>query len=84
MFNPSNYLGCIPLSEFKSSPKDQPGCEIEDCPECKKGMWVSKRKRELRDNKNMKTICWFCLLNLCIKNGIDPREVEIFDMTKSN
>lgn len=83
-FNIYEYVGCIPLSEFKNPPPDQVGCEAEKCPDCKKRMWVSNLKRKLRKEKNRKTICWYCLFNLCVKNGINPHEIELIDMLKVN
>jgi hypothetical protein len=41
---------CIPLSYSKAPPKDQINCVIEKCPKCKKEMWVSEKKRNIRDN----------------------------------
>jgi hypothetical protein len=82
MFYLSNYLGCIPLSEFKNPPPDQVGCEAEECPECKNKMWVSELKRKKHKQYNFKLICWHCLFDLLDKNGINLSEVNIVNMLK--
>jgi len=79
----SNYLGCIPLSEFKDPPSDQTGCEKEKCPFCKKEIWVSELKRKIRA-KGLIAICWFCLFELAKKFDIDPNDIEIIDILKTN
>lgn len=36
---------CPPISEYKEQLTDQSKCTVEICPECKKAMWLSEKKK---------------------------------------
>lgn len=66
--NGERYVLGVPLKDYPTAPEDQPECEIDYCPECKKPMWVSRKKRSMltyyRENKvKYKFECWNCLLS---------------------
>jgi len=78
-------IGCIPLHAQAKHPKDQEDCIIEKCPLCDEDIWVSKKKRGLRDNailhKKVKIYCLLCLAKEAIKQDIVD-DVELFDISK--
>lgn len=41
-------IGCLPKADYPIEPPNQPGCLLENCPACKREMWVSEKKRQLR------------------------------------
>lgn len=57
---------CIPLWYMAEPPLEQSDCLVEQCPECTTDMWVSERKRAIRDkakiegNHNVKVLCGVC------------------------
>lgn len=60
-----------PLSIYPEPPNDQPGCELQDCPKCKKPMWVSFKKRQLlAEYKGVKGKEFYLACYICTyKNG---------------
>lgn len=51
---------CLPLALCPQKPDDQVDPVVEDCPECSQPMWVSARKRKLRD-LGVRCACMVCL-----------------------
>lgn len=59
------YIACPPLSEFEEAPKDQPNCQLTDCPKCKEKMWLSGKKRGVLmfaavSNRDIYLACYKC------------------------
>jgi len=56
-------IPCPDLKYHKKPLKDQPGCEAEECPECSKKMWVSSKKRMVREQAEIeyKFLCYPCM-----------------------
>lgn len=55
---------CAPLRSYPIAPKDQPGCEVIDCPHCGSKAWVSLKKRNLMaELKHFEVYCYDCLEN---------------------
>lgn len=51
-----------PLSSFPLAPKEQAGCELEDCTHCGKQMWISAKKRLIRSElPKASSVCYDCL-----------------------
>ncbi len=48
------YIFCAPLSLCPNPPDDQQDCVVEKCPQCDVDMWVSIKKRKIRDNAKIK------------------------------
>jgi hypothetical protein len=68
----------MPVSCYPVAPEDQPGCIIESCPKCYQDIWISKKKRELRETlitqgMHYEVWCWDCLEEDS-KNGIENME----------
>lgn len=56
---------CPPKSVFPTPPLDQSACRLIDCPECKKPMWISVKKKLLLDdfkliNQEVILECYIC------------------------
>ena len=83
IYNLSSFVGCIPYSSQKTPPKDQKGAKLELCYCCNKKMWVSDKKRELKEKK-FTLICWICLFNGMKLSGIDLKDIKLIDILKSN
>lgn len=66
-------IACIPTKLCPIAPVDQPGCEEEKCPECGQGMWVSSKKRLIRDG-GVPCQCMECVIRST--NG-EPRIIDI-------
>lgn len=80
-----DLIGCLPQSEYKNAPEEQQkGSKLENCPICKKKMWTSEIKRRISKEKNMKLLCWFCLFDTLVAQGIDPRQIDFYDILKTN
>ena len=68
-------IGCIPVKYHPTVPDDQSTpITQEDCPECGEKMWVSRKKRELRD----KGIPCMCML--CVVAEMDGVEHDVIDI----
>jgi hypothetical protein len=79
------YVMCAPLSECAKAPKDQVGARIEECPICSCSMWVSDRKRALRASSPMyKVRCAECIIRDQIRQGLDPRDLQVTDLLRMN
>lgn len=57
---------CPPLSLFKEAPKDQSESQLVDCPDCKKKMWLSEKKKGLLiscvvSNTDIVLKCYDCI-----------------------
>jgi hypothetical protein len=68
---------CPPLSKYPVQPTDQSKCEIIECPDCNKSMWLSEKKKAVMTmSKAMgKEIIMNCYL--CMENKVKSRP-EIF------
>lgn len=53
-------LTCIPVWACPEAPREQQNPIKEECPTCKKEMWVSEKKRFLREKDNMRCLCMLC------------------------
>lgn len=75
---------CKPSS--LEAPKDQENPQVEECPSCKRGMWVSDKKRKIRKNyPQALIICMLCGLKIEKGRrdlGIPPS--EFIDLNKIN
>lgn len=53
---------CPSLKRYPEAPKDQPGCEVINCPHCGLKAWVSEKKRILMAGlKHFEVYCYDCL-----------------------
>lgn len=77
-----NIIGCIPFWAKCTPPSDQEDPQIENCPDCKKPMWVSRKKRHLRNTNNYATVCMPCALVMASLRGIDKNEIGLFDLAE--
>ena len=77
-------IGCIPVTACPEHPSDQMNCIKELCPACKNEIWVSEKKRALRDNLKLRCLCLVCLFNAMIADGIDPKNIELVDIGNSH
>jgi len=70
------HIMCPPLSKMPQPPHDQPGCEQENCPNCGLPMWVSRKKRLMRDKYKTHYIvkCW-CIICL-VKNHVKQIKLQ--------
>lgn len=66
MSEPPMMIGCIPLWAMPTKPDDQVDPVEESCPECGTKMWVSAKKRTLRD-MGVPCMCMECLVPLLHK-----------------
>ena len=87
------HIMCIPVSMSPHPPTNQPDCEIEDCPKCGNQMWISRKKRMMRDKTQSHYIvkCWCmdCLITIHVKemklkHANHKTEFNIIDLTKVN
>ena len=57
---------CMPVWYSPKPSPEQSNCLVEQCPECNIDMWVSERKRAIRDKAkvdgsyNVKVLCGMC------------------------
>ncbi len=64
---------CPPLSQYESQPNDQSKCELIDCPNCKKPMWLSEKKKgaiavSYEFKKDILLLCYICMKEKIMKN----------------
>lgn len=60
---------CAPVKKFPMPPKDQKGCELDVCPHCETKIWISAKKRALKDCLEYSTVyCYDCVLDQAIAN----------------
>lgn len=79
------YVGCIPLNKKPTPPTDQSPCIVEDCKECGEPMWVSEKKRKIRETTpNAEIVCFVCLAKAAIKQGYTTEDIELADINKLN
>lgn len=78
-FNKCMYVGCIPVEAHPTHPTDQSPCIVERCPHCNKFIWVSKNKRELREEGEgwIKIYCFPCLV---VAGMVQNLETELIDI----
>lgn len=81
------YILCIPVAMSKKPPKDQKACEIEKCTKCGTKIWVSLKKRNIRDdaesNKNRVNMwCALCITLFASENK--DNTFEIRDISDGN
>jgi len=77
------YIGCIPLWSQKHHPTDRSPCIIKKCPSCKKEIWVSEKKRDMKTNNptKVKIVCLTCIAQNAIDNGL---EMDLVDLNSFN
>ncbi len=68
----TGYVICPPLSDYPQPPRDQPGCELEKCPHCSEKMWISAKKRNLRNDKIISPENIYCYTCMYKKAEKDP------------
>ncbi len=75
------YVGCIPVEAHPEHPTDQSPCVKEICPHCKRDMWVSEKKRKIRETcpRKVKVYCLECLAVGALNQGMEP---TLFDIGK--
>lgn len=73
------YIGCIPRYASPIAPQDQSPCVTAECPHCKRLMWVSEKKRQLKESlgKKAKIYCLECLARAAHAQGL---ETIIYDI----
>jgi hypothetical protein len=73
------YIGCIPYHASRNSPHDQSPCVLDECPHCKGLMWVSEKKRILKETLGQKAriYCLECLARSAVAQGFEP---ELYDI----
>ena len=53
---------CPSLSRYPVPPKDQPGCELIECPHCFNQCWISAKKKAIKGAaKEYFLACYDCL-----------------------
>jgi hypothetical protein len=73
---------CIPERLAASPPFGEEDCLIEKCPECHQDMWVSKLKREKRENnKHVKFYCLECIVS-ATQSGFSTKDFEGMHLSK--
>jgi hypothetical protein len=80
------YVLCIPVKYSPEPPKEQKNCLIEGCGKCGDEMWVSEKKRAMREKGNKKTLkilCAICVFNEYVKLGYDVSKIETFDILET-
>lgn len=60
MKNKIIIIMCPPLKTYAEPPADQPGCLKDKCPHCAEEIWISTRKRVIRDCNSPNTVMIFC------------------------
>jgi hypothetical protein len=74
------YLICMPKRFGRNAPINQEDCKIERCPKCDRQMWVSLKKRQVRENaainkkNNVNIWCAICIAKLQKKSI--PMEIK--------
>ena len=71
-------IGCIPVRLCPEEPTDQSKpITQEECPDCGAMMWVSARKRKLRDGGTQ------CKCMICVVKELDDQHTMV-DLNKLN
>lgn len=57
---------CPPLADYAHPPRDMSNCERFDCPQCRKPMWLSEKKKawcaiSKSLNKEVHLMCYICI-----------------------
>jgi hypothetical protein len=60
---------CPPYHEYKEAPEDQSYSELQDCPKCKRQMWLSEKKKKLLMfaaclEKDILLACYDCITQM--------------------
>jgi hypothetical protein len=77
----TRLIGCLPVSLQSYAPTDQSPCIIEKCSLCNEDMWVSERKRKLRDTQdNVKIYCVVCIINEANRQGLEAEVIQLNEM----
>lgn len=68
---------CPSIRLHPEASDEQPGCLLEKCPECGGRMWISAKKREIRDafSDEVTIFCYDCALMKA-----DNKDPELKDM----
>ena len=81
-FKNKQFIGCLPVWAHKTHPPDQVGCEIWNCPKCKKPMWVSQRKRvHISLHQNVEIYCLTCIAEEANEQNY---EIEVQEISRMN
>lgn len=55
---------CPPVNMFPVPPPEQPNCEKTTCSDCNQLIWISEKKRNIRDSRSKEAsyiVCYVCL-----------------------
>ncbi len=83
MIHDEYIIMCPSLLLYPEPPKDQPGCELDNCPYCNKKMWISKKKRALREalaKKPLIVACYDCLTEMVAKGKLSHGTVRALNI----
>ena len=69
-------IACAPVWIAPEPPPEQVGCKEEPCPRCGQGMWVSEKKRAIRE-KGIDCMCMECVVRET--QGMDTDVVDILN-----
>ncbi len=73
----STIVACIPVSHHPTEPTDQSTpITKEPCPQCGEEMWVSAKKRQLRD-VGFDCVCMPCIIRSDMRDGTLRELVDI-------
>lgn len=65
-------LFCPPLSKYPEQPSNISKCELIDCPQCNKKMWLSEKKKEVIDQwvniREIIMLCYDCFKIFALNN----------------
>lgn len=79
-FKTKMIIGCMPQKITPVQPDDQSPCILENCKSCDELMWVSERKRKLRDSRSNAEM--YCFVWIVTSAGLQRLKPEALDMEK--
>jgi len=79
------FVLCVPLYWLPTHPTDQKNCVIEQCPRCKVDMWVSEKKRALREaDEDALVLCGMCVFAVAEEMGMNPKDIPLLDINNTH
>lgn len=73
------------LSDWQDPPYDQPGCKIVKCPNCKREMWLSEKKRFTAKEcpkEDLILVCNKCFEKIVMDNPGFFKKTKFMDITE--
>ena len=67
---------CPPLSLYETPPKDHSKSELDECPICKKKMWLSEKKKALISCWREKNLELFLSCYLCLPERMNKKDIK--------